>query len=76
MDPITAISLVLKGLDILAAALVTIPELKARYDAYRSKVQTFIDEKRPPTDAEFAELIAEGDDLSAAIAAAAAAKVA
>lgn len=73
MDPAT-LALILKAIDIVAAGLVSFPALKARYDAYRAKVQTFIDEGRVPTNEEFAELLAEGDDLSAAIAAAAAAK--
>lgn len=69
------LTLILKGLDIVAAALVAIPELKARYDAYRAKIQVFVDEDRSPTPEEFAELVAESDDLTEAIKAAAAAKI-
>jgi hypothetical protein len=73
MDPAT-LTLVLKALDIVASGLALAPELKARYDFYRAKIDQMIAEGRPPTEAEFGELLAEGDDLSKAIAAAAARK--
>ena len=68
------ISLILKALDIVASGLALAPELKARYEFYRAKIDGMVAEDRAPTEAEFAELMAEGDDLSKAIASAAAAK--
>lgn len=73
MDPAT-IALILKALDVVASGLALAPELKARYDFYRAKIDGMIAEGRAPTEAEFAELMAEGDDLTKAIAAAAAGK--
>lgn len=73
MDPMT-LALILKAIDIVAAALVQYPELKARYDVYRAKIQVFIDENRAPTEAEFREILAEGEELTDRIAAAVAAK--
>lgn len=57
-------ALVLRLVDLVASGLLLAGEAKERYDRYRSQIQTFIDEGRDPTDAEFAALLSESDHLT------------
>lgn len=62
MTPSTTL-LVLRMLDLVAAAAIMAPELRARYKSLQSKVETMVKEGRDPTQEEWAELDAETEKL-------------
>ena len=73
MGPET-ILLIIKLIDLVATGLALIPEIRERYEKGSAKLRAILEEGREPTPAEFAELLAETDELTQAIRDAVAAK--
>ncbi len=71
---IETILLLIKLIDLVATGLALIPEVRARYEEGSAKLRAILEEGREPTPAEFAELLAETDQLTQAIRDAVAAK--
>lgn len=59
--------LIVRVLDILIAGLDLVPALRERASASTARIRRMIEEDRAPTDAEWAELLAETDELTAAV---------
>jgi len=66
MSPQVAL-LILKTIDLLAAGMELLPDIRARKDAYVAQIKTMIEEDRGPSDEEMNALLAEGDELTDAI---------
>ncbi len=69
MSPEVAL-LILKVLSIVGAGQKLAPELKRKQAEYIAQIELMVREGRGPSDAELNALIAEGDELTAAIVAA------
>jgi len=69
-----ALLAIVKGMEIIALGLQLAGPLKERFDAYLAVIRTKIENAEDFTDAELAILEIEGDELTAAIKAAVAAK--
>jgi len=57
-------TLALRVIDLLIAGVTLIPQIKRRAQRARSKIQVMIDEGRDPTDAEWDEILGDGEALS------------
>ena len=66
--------LILKVLQVFGAALKLAPELQRRKAAYLKQIEQMIAEGRGPSDEEVDALLAEGDEITAALEEAAANK--
>ncbi len=56
--------IVLRLVDLAVTGILLVPEIRARYDANSAKLRAILEEGREPTPVEFAELLAESDDLT------------
>lgn len=56
--------LIMKGLDLVAAAMEGSAEWKSTYDRLSDNVKAMVAEGRDPTPEEFASLMAESDDAT------------
>lgn len=63
MDPMVALLLV-RVIDLIASGIELLPEANARKDKYLGMIRTMVEEDRSPTDAEWADLLGDTDDVT------------
>ena len=63
MDPAT-ILLLTNLIDLIASAIELAPEVNARKEKYLSMIRIMVEEGREPSDAEWAELLDDSDDVT------------